>query len=87
MPCGDDGYDEGYSGHYEKMPEAVANIYVFAARYAYNRNTGVALAVVTQLKQVWPRLSERTKKQLQKEVKNEATCNHDDWKQILDLKV
>ena len=57
---------------------------VFAARYAHHRNTGASLMVVNEIISKWPDISESTRRQLVREAQ-EATYNHDDWRQMVDL--
>jgi hypothetical protein len=58
------------------------SLYVYAARYARNRNTGAALQVVNQILAAWDELDEQTKAQLQREAR-EAQYNHDDWARLI----
>jgi len=52
---------------------------VFACRYAHDRKTGGALAVVRYVLSVWEELSLQTKQQLVQESEQCATCNFEDW--------
>lgn len=54
---------------------------VFAARYAHDRNTGAALAVVSAVKHFWPCLNESTRDMLVRE-SHEATCNLEEWEEL-----
>jgi hypothetical protein len=55
--------------------------YVFAARYAHNRGTGAAFAVVSALKRVWWELSPGTQKQILRE-SHDATQCESDWEDL-----
>lgn len=57
---------------------------IFAARYAHTRNTGAACLVIAAILKNWGRLSELVQLQLKREAKNEATCNMEDWRRIID---
>lgn len=61
------------------MDQLQQTIYVFAARYTHNRNTGGTLAVTRALASVWEDLSEDTKRQIEIEAYTEATENRADW--------
>ena len=58
-------------------------IYIMAARYAHHRNTGAALAVVSQILKDWDKLSQQARDQLQREA-HEASCNFEDWKMLIE---
>ena len=55
---------------------------VFAARYAYDLNTGAALMVVNAILQNWDRLAQHTKDQLFREARAVAVYNPDDWRRL-----
>ncbi len=54
---------------------------VFAARYAHNRETGAAMAVVRALESCWNQLNAHTKAQILAET-HDATCNHAEWERL-----
>lgn len=64
--------------------DSLGTILVFAARYAHTRKTGGALQVVRSILKSWDLLDLKTKEQLVREAKNEATCNHEDWQLIIE---
>ena len=53
--------------------------YLFACRYVHNRNTGGTLAITVSLAEVWDKMSILIKTQIEREAKNEATTNRQDW--------
>lgn len=59
-------------------------IYVFSARYAHRRPTAAAHSVVNAILRDWSNISETTRLQLQREAKNEAIYNLDDWQRLID---
>lgn len=61
------------------------NMIIFAARYAHNRPTGAALAVVNYAKENWDKLSDQTKNFLVEESEMMATCNLEDWRELKKL--
>ena len=63
------------------MEYATQTIYVFAARYAHRRNTGAAWRVVSELKIVWPLLSEHTRDQIVNESREARYCPQD-WEAL-----
>jgi hypothetical protein len=71
--------------NYKLSKQAMADMAVFSARYCHNRNTGAALAVTTHIIKLWDDLDEKTKLQLAREAKFEATYNKDDWARIISL--
>ena len=66
-----------------KLTYQEETMFVLAARYAHNRQTGAALQVVTEILNKWDRISDFTKEQLKREAK-EASFNHDDWALLID---
>ena len=64
--------------------DSLGTILVFAARYAHSRKTGGAQQVVRSILKSWDLLDLKTKEQLVREAKNQATCNHEDWQLIID---
>ena len=64
--------------------DSLGTILVFSARYAHSRKTGGALQVVRSILKSWDLLDLKTKEQLVREAKNEATCNHEDWQLIIE---
>ena len=58
-------------------------LYIFAARYAHNRNTGAAYAVVQRILAAWDTLDLPTRKQLIREA-SEATHCKEDWQMLID---
>lgn len=66
-------------------PGQFNNVFVFAARYAHNRQTGAAWSIVSSIICAWDTLDIDTKRQLAKEAKSEATCNHRDWAKLIEL--
>ena len=69
-------------GSTELLSQLEQTAYVFAARYTHNRNTGGTSAITRALAMVWDRLSEQTRKQIEKEAFEEATANRDDWEKF-----
>ncbi len=67
----------------EQMTENEASIYVYAARYAHDRNTAAAYQVVKEILHVWDSLPERIQNQLKREAKK-ATYNRNDWQRLID---
>jgi hypothetical protein len=65
------------------LPHNEQTALVFAARYAHTRQTAAASLIVDVILANWNRLTYETKEQLKREAKNEATCNHDDWKRLI----
>jgi hypothetical protein len=61
------------------------NVFVMAARYAHNRQTGAAHQVVSIILKHWKLIQDRTKVQIAKEAKNEAQYNREDWNRIIKL--
>jgi hypothetical protein len=55
----------------------IGNVYIFAVRYAMGRKTGAGLAVAYALKDGWENISELTKKQILKEIEEEAPKDSD----------
>ena len=66
-----------------KLTYREETMFVLAARYAHNRQTGAALQVVTEILKKWDRISDFTKEQLKREAK-EASFNHDDWALLIE---
>lgn len=62
-----------------QLSEPEQTAYVFAARYTHDRNTGGTLAITRALALVWDKLSENTKKQIEREAYQDATANRDIW--------
>ncbi len=60
-----------------------SSVYIYAARYAHNRNTGAAMQVVNAILQLWDRFNYVDQQQLKREAK-EAAFNIEDWQRILD---
>lgn len=63
------------------MNTRIANLAVYAARYAHHRNTGAALQVVTAIKDLWHKIPEVDQMQIVSE-SNEATCNEHEWEDL-----
>ena len=68
----------------EGLPDSAQTCLIFAARHAHKRNTTAAWVVVTEVLDNWERLSPRTRGQIAREAKSEATCNHDEWAKIIE---
>jgi len=66
----------------EELSQLEQTVYLFAARYTYNRNTGGTLAITRPIAMVWDMLSAETQKQIEIEAYNEATANRDDWERF-----
>ena len=64
----------------------VGTLLVFAARYAHDRQTGGALAVVTAARKNWHLLTDDQKRQLQRE-SEAATANCEDWQALRELEL
>ena len=62
------------------------NVYVFAIRYAANRNTGAALMVVNSILANWDKFSEKARLDLKEEA-YEATTNPYDWNKLLNKEI
>jgi hypothetical protein len=60
------------------------NLLVYAMRYALGRQTGATAQVASAIILNWPRLSEQTKAQILKEVRNEARFP-EEWESVLAL--
>jgi hypothetical protein len=71
-------------GDSSKFPPTIGTVMVFAARYAHNRQTAAAYAVVRALKQCWHKLNVSTRLQIFNE-SYEATYNHNDWQSLRDF--
>jgi hypothetical protein len=63
----------------------IQTLLVFSARYSHTRQTGAAYQVVNAIKNNWDSIDDRTRLQLICESQNEATCNYEDWNQLLEL--
>ena len=61
------------------MNHNTETIYIFAARYTHNRNTGGTDAVIRGLAQVWDKLTPETQEKIEKEAQAEATENRIEW--------
>lgn len=61
-------------------------IYIFAARYAMQRPTSASFQVIKAIQRDWEVISPKGRKQLLKEVKNEA-ININEWEKVLELSV
>lgn len=59
---------------------------VFACRYCHNRETGATYAVTRALSLLWGNLSLRVQEQIEREARDEATTNWDDWADFFDWK-
>jgi len=68
----------------KKRNNSLNTLAVFAARYAHNRPTAAAFAMLVSLRNYNDELSDDVKKQIVQE-SYEATCNHDDWEKIREL--
>jgi len=66
------------------MPYHEASIWVYALRYAADRNTGAALQVVNSILLHWDEFDPDTQKDLISEA-GEATYNLDDWARVIKL--
>lgn len=60
------------------------NIYIYAARYTYSRNTGAAFQVVNSLLNNWNKFSDHFKDKVYKESKKGAVYNKEDWQRVWD---
>ena len=69
------------------MSDINESIYVYACRYAYNRQTGAANQIVNILTSVWGDLSVETRTKILKESEHEAVYNQSDWNRLKKLKV
>ncbi len=56
---------------------------VFACRYAHDRPTSAAHAVVVEVIANKERIGQSTREQIIKEAYNEATCNFGDWERLI----
>ena len=63
------------------MHNDIQTVFVLAARYSHNRETGAAFIVVRSLKKHWNQFNELTRDQIIKE-SHEATTNQDDWEEL-----
>ena len=68
------------------MSDINENVYVYACRYAYNRQTGAAKQIVNILTSVWSGLSVKTRSTILKESEHEAFYNKSDWRRLKRLK-
>lgn len=66
----------------DKLDLTIQDMFVFAARYAHNRNKADASLVVRTILCNWGGLSNDIKRQLKKEAL-EATCNFEDWNRLI----
>ena len=64
------------------MNPQTETIYIFAARYTHNRNTGGTGAVLRELAMVWDKLTPETKEKIEREAQAEATHNRNEWAQF-----
>lgn len=73
------------------IPENIAwdlqSVLVFAARYAYNRNTGASLPVIQTIIKNWENLDLYTQEQLIRESSSEAEFNKEHWSVLKNLKI
>lgn len=63
----------------------LGNALIMAARYAHTRKTGAALQIVTTIKSCWNDLRPDQRRRLAEEASTEATCNFDDWNELIKL--
>ncbi len=59
-----------------------SSVFIYAARYAHNRNTGAAMQVVNAILHLWDRFDYVDQQQLKREAK-EAVFNIEDWKRLI----
>jgi len=70
-----------------KLPPYTQSCLLYAARYAHTRPTAAAYQVVCSIMWYWDQLDDSIKKQLQREARNEAIYNMEDWDILINKKV
>lgn len=66
------------------MTNELNSCFIFAARYAHDRNTGAARQVVNSILGRWDELDPRIKIQLIAEARNDAMYDLEDWQRLID---